>query len=282
MAIITLSPSQLKQISVDHASDADFINVDNDNMGVINSWFQSNPASLTAGGIVLATSTGKIGVSTTELFWDSVDKILRIGPDTNGVDQLSQSMKGLELRTKDMNASSAQYGFGIKFISSDSNFASPKFLAGILPRATEVYASSTDGGMAIDFFVTPNDPGDPSLPVRKLSIDANGLNLNNTSMLNFGAASNLTIAGDAITITGSHHVLVPESGTSDDLININGGTDGTLVILRGSSGNTITVRETGNIRLGATTRSIAAVETFLVLFRRTATSTWCELSYVAN
>ena len=60
-------------------------------------------------------------------------------------------MHGLELINSGMN-DFQKYGSAIKFMSTDPQFTteSPKFLAGIIPRAEEYYTSDNDGGMAID------------------------------------------------------------------------------------------------------------------------------------
>ena len=65
-----------------------------------------------------------------------------------------------------------------------------------------------------------------------------------------GAKESLTISGGAITITGSHVGLYPETGTSDTLNTINGGVDGMIVRLTViDSGDSITVpADAGNVR----------------------------------
>ena len=55
-----------------------------------------------------------------------------------------------------MNTSS-KYTPALKFGSTDSAFTTdnPKWLAGIIGRATETYSDDNDGGMALDFYNIP-------------------------------------------------------------------------------------------------------------------------------
>ena len=65
-----------------------------------------------------------------------------------------------------------------------------------------------------------------------------------TPAIQFFSSSNLAILSNAITITNSYHHL--STGT---LNTINGGSDGSILLLDSQSGNTITVNSTGNIKL---------------------------------
>lgn len=71
------------------------------------------------------------------------------------------------------------------------------------------------------------------------------------SPLTFDAQSELTIATGVITVTKSYHTVDTESdASSDDLVTINGGKDGAILVIRpSSSSRTINVLETGNIEL---------------------------------
>ena len=59
--------------------------------------------------------------------------------------------------------------------------------------------------------------------------------------------SDLTIATAAITVTGAYHTIAAEGGVADTLSTINGGVDGSRVLLRGAAAVAITVDEAGNI-----------------------------------
>jgi hypothetical protein len=65
-----------------------------------------------------------------------------------------------------------------------------------------------------------------------------------TPAIQFFSSSNLAILSNAITITNSYHHL--STGT---LNTINGGSDGSILLLDSQSGNTITVNSGGNINL---------------------------------
>lgn len=62
---------------------------------------------------------------------------------------------------------------------------------------------------------------------------------------NIGVMVNVTISAGAVTATVSHHKLVAQSGSSDDLVTVNGGVAGRVLILRPNSGHTITLKASG-------------------------------------
>jgi hypothetical protein len=65
-----------------------------------------------------------------------------------------------------------------------------------------------------------------------------------------GGAEALTIASDAITVTKSFAAVQSETGTSDNLATINGGFDGALLVIGGTTGHAITVKDgTGNLMM---------------------------------
>ena len=88
---------------------------------------------------------------------------------------VTNGMNGVELVTGSMNTGN-KYGQGIKFMSTDTEFTTEpvKLLGAIFPRATESYNADTRGGTALDFMVTPNNPGINSVPVTAMTIDQNG------------------------------------------------------------------------------------------------------------
>ena len=103
---------------------------------------------------------------------------------------------------------------------------------------------------------------------------ATALQINGTTAL-----QNLdkTISSDAITVTNTLHALSPESGTTDDLANINGAAiGGQILILRGTSSNTITIKNgTGNIIVkGGDFAMNASTDYFCCIYD---SSNWVEL-----
>ncbi len=70
----------------------------------------------------------------------------------------------------------AKYTPALKFGSEDTAFTTntPKYLAGIVGRATETYGADTRGGMAIDFLTFPNNGGANGGPTTRMTIDQDG------------------------------------------------------------------------------------------------------------
>lgn len=80
--------------------------------------------------------------------------------------------------------------------------------------------------------------------------DAEGNDVDNLGLLNFDAATELTIAGDAITVTQSVHRVDTESNAAaDDLATINGGAEGDFLLLYPeAAGRVVTIKHgVGNI-----------------------------------
>lgn len=99
---------------------------------------------------------------------------------------------------------------------------------------------------------------------------------------NLGVPSTLTIATDTITITSSNHMVDTEAAAAtDDLATINGGTDGTLLILGTfSSVRDVTVKNgIGNIFCGSDRVLNTAGDKILLLKRGTQ---WHMICYADN
>jgi len=92
-----------------------------------------------------------------------------------GESSISNTNAGWWLSSAGMNTSS-KYTPALKFGSSDTAFTtdSPKYLAGIVGRATETYSADTRGGMAIDFLTFPDSGGATGGPTTRMTIDENG------------------------------------------------------------------------------------------------------------
>jgi hypothetical protein len=73
--------------------------------------------------------------------------------------------------------------------------------------------------------------------------------LTSNGFLSVGSFSSLTIASGAITVTKSYHRVGGEGAASDDLVTINGTSQGDIVFIRRNA-ETITVKDaTGNLLL---------------------------------
>ncbi len=88
------------------------------------------------------------------------------------------------------------------------------------------------------------------------------------------------VVSGVLTVSTSYAVPAPESGNADDIDTISGGEDGALLILSGTAGNTLTVRDsTGNLKLGGD-RVLGNFEDTLMLVKRGGD--WLELSHANN
>lgn len=95
-----------------------------------------------------------------------------------------------------------------------------------------------------------------------------------------GGPASPSIASDAITITKSYVVPQPESGTSDNLSTIDGGFDGALLVISGTAGNSITLKDgTGNLKLAGDCLLDNFEDTITLIKRGTD---WLELARSNN
>jgi hypothetical protein len=96
--------------------------------------------------------------------------------------------------------------------------------------------------------------------------------------------SELTIASDAITVTGGYHDVDTEAdAASDDLATINGGTDGMRLVLRANnSGRTVVVKDgTGNIQC-AGDMSLDNIQDTIELIYDGVQTAWLEIGRSDN
>jgi hypothetical protein len=105
--------------------------------------------------------------------------------------------------------------------------------------------------------------------------------VNIISKLNFGTATELTIASGVVTITRSYHTIDTEAdAATDDLDTINGGVEGDLLILRAADdARSVVIKNgTGNIRgAGAVDRTLThSQDTAQYMF---IGSTWVEINF---
>ncbi|MDX1371410.1 MAG: hypothetical protein R3321_03020, partial [Nitrososphaeraceae archaeon] len=96
--------------------------------------------------------------------------------------------------------------------------------------------------------------------------------------LNFQQLSS-TIAEGVMTSDNSFLLVNAETGTTDDLDTLSGGSTGDVVILKAASGDTITVKNgTGNI-VCPSDRTLTGDDTIMLIYDGT---NWCEVSYTDN
>jgi hypothetical protein len=102
--------------------------------------------------------------------------------------------------------------------------------------------------------------------------------------INFGTLETLTIATGVVTrtSTSSFFNIAAESGSSDDLDTINGGSDGDVIVLRPDTGDTITVRDNiGNIQLVGNFVMDNEADKLTLIFD-SGISKWCEIASSGN
>ena len=92
-----------------------------------------------------------------------------------GESSITNDNAGWWLAANGMNGTS-KYTPALKFGSQDPELTTdnPKWLAGVVGRATETYSADTDGGMAIDFLTFENNGGASGGPTTRMTIDHDG------------------------------------------------------------------------------------------------------------
>jgi len=100
-----------------------------------------------------------------------------------------------------------------------------------------------------------------------------------------GAPTTLTISNGAVTVTKSYHMISPEGDAgADDLITINGGVDGMILILQAAGNDAITLKHnSGNLKLAASGdfSLTNTAETIQLIYNDTIDH-WCEISRSSN
>lgn len=92
-----------------------------------------------------------------------------------GQTTMSQTHPGIFITAGAMNTTN-KYTPGLLFGSTDTDFTTtnPKFLAGITAEATQTYSSDLTGGMALNFWTSPNAAGATPVPLQRMRIDEVG------------------------------------------------------------------------------------------------------------
>ena len=88
-----------------------------------------------------------------------------------------------------------------------------------------------------------------------------------------GSTGVLTIASSAV-------VPAPFSGSADDITSISGGSDGTILVIAGTAGVTLTVVDGGNMKLSLSSHTLNDFDDTLTLIKRG--TDWLELGVSNN
>lgn len=130
-------------------------------------YISTAPGTYTATGAVSVDPAGAVTMdfNTALALQTEGPNLFGSGYAGGGFTVLTNAMAGVSFNAVTMDTTN-QYTAGVKFTSTDANFTTenPKFLAAVIGRAAEAYAADTDGGMDLDFFTTPLNPGATSLP----------------------------------------------------------------------------------------------------------------------
>lgn len=100
------------------------------------------------------------------------------------------------------------------------------------------------------------------------------------AMLSVGTAESQTVASGVLTVTQSHVIALPESGTTDtvDSIVCTRQKAGDLLLVRSPATNTITFDNSATMLLGAGTRAVAPGGA--ILFVAHSATVWHEVAFL--
>ena len=130
---------------------------------------------------VTVDSTGKLGIGTISptslLNVNGIDTTAKIHlhSTNSGISTFDPEKASISLTATAMNTSN-KYTPSINFGSTDPQFTTtnPKFGASINAMASETYSSDTKGGMDLNFWTSPSNPGTDHGLVQRMTIKQSG------------------------------------------------------------------------------------------------------------
>ncbi len=140
----------------------------------------------------------------------------------------------------------------------------------------------------LDLGSAPNDGTGTTLRAGGAIINANNalsanIQENNTfdAFMSFGIPESVTIASGIATITKSYVIINGEGGGADSLDTLTGSVpNGSIVILKQlTTSGTITVTQSGNIRITGTTVTLTSQSERLVLQKDGEAGLWVQIAY---
>lgn len=171
---------------------------------------------------------------------------------------------------------------GIELDESDSNFIHGNKIVKSLDGASEIqqYSIRLDSSACNDNVIIDNDLRNGG----HAGFSNAGTGTVYTAHDGSTPQRTLTLASDAVTVSGSgYYTILPQSGTADDLVTINGYSDGMILYLRAeTAAHVITVKETGNIDLVGGDFAMVGRSDFLVLIYDADQAKWMELTRTAS
>lgn len=176
-----------------------------------------------------------------------------------GQTAMSQTHPGIFITAGAMNTTN-KYTPGLLFGSTDTDFTTtnPKFLAGITAEATQTYSSDLTGGMALNFWTSPNAAGATPVPLQRMRIDEVGRvgikkenPVSSLHVFDINSSSNqsgITIedggTGDPILhlliAAGSEYCVAVDNSINDNLVIGGGPTPDTLPIIVSTTAGEVT------------------------------------------
>ncbi|MCK5602316.1 hypothetical protein KAR91_10615 [Candidatus Pacearchaeota archaeon] len=254
LKVIGHSTQTANIFEIENSSNSDLFTVDN--TGDVTAAGTISAATLTD-GTVIVTGGAITGVTNLDMSGE-LHMTSALGTDrmhfesnVNGDSAMTQSHPGVLLTSNTMGTTS-KYTPGFMFGSTDANFTTnnPKFLAGIVGYSTEDYAANTDGGMGLEFLVSPDAPGATPVPGVALQISNEGLvNLYTTSTATEAALLTFN-AGDGRTMT----ILQPDNADDEDPFTF---TTNNSFQFRVDSKDALKINASGNVGINKTNPAVA-------------------------
>lgn len=209
-------------------------------------------------------STGNVGIGTSSpnvllhLSGSSTTARARIASTSAGASAFDGSGAGLELLAGNMNTTS-KYTPAIKFGTTDVDFTTtnPKFGAAIVATAVQAYSLDTAGGMNLEFWTAPVNPGTGSGLVQNMTLTSTGrLGIGTTSpdyplSVQSGGDAQISLKNSS----GNTEAYIATAGAfgSAGVDDLRIRSDAANIVFGFSGTETVRFTSTGNVGIGTAT-----------------------------